>query len=137
MNYNELADYLGDHLWMTNSLDYDFLKQFTQFLYKGPAYRVIFSKDVPELKSFQYQSFAKTLEGANNFILNTSEYDKDVVEGKVAYIYYCEIEGFDINEALRYFKKHGGLSEKTINSFIDEEEIIAFTCSEPQLLSSY
>lgn len=127
--YAILADYLSDHLWMRNSLDYDFLKTFPEFLYQGTGYRVLFTESSFELKSFTNQSFAKTLEGAREFIDNTENYDKDVALGRDIFIYECSIEGFDVNKALAFMKSNAGLTEQTIKCFIDEEEVIAFSYS--------
>lgn len=128
VKYDQLADYLSDHLWMANQLDFDFLKQFPEFFYKGIGYRVLFLETPVEPQNFIHQSFAKTLTGAQEFIDNSQNFDKEFVQGKQPHIFQAEIEGFDVQLALSYFKTHQGLTEKTINAFIQEEEVLAFTC---------
>lgn len=136
MDYDLLADYLSDHLWQKNKLDFEFLKGFKEFFYEGEGYRVIFLKDSDTTNlNFKNQSFAKTKQGSLEFIDNSITYDKEFVEGKNPKIYFCKkIEGFDLQKALHYFKEQGGLTVKTINNFIDEEEVICFDHSQPQLI---
>jgi hypothetical protein len=133
--YEVLADYLRDHLWMRNKLDYDFLASFPEFIYTGLGYRVLFfasEKDATP-RSCKNQSFSKTKEGAKEFILNAQTYDKDFVLNLKPYVFESQIEGFDIHLALMYFKSNRGLvdlSAKTIETFINEDEIIAFSHAE-------
>jgi hypothetical protein len=122
-----LADYLSDHLWQRNSLDYDFLKTFPEFHYKGIGYRAHFLNNFSEPSDCSKKSFSKSKEGLKEFIYNSQTYDKDFVAGKTPYVFQAQIEGFDIQLAMTFFKEHGGLAESTINSFLDEEEVIAFS----------
>ena len=125
-----LADYLSDHLWQRNSLDFDFLKTFPEFHYKGVGYRVYFLSEYSNPKDCSHKSFSKSKEGLRQFILNSSDYvNKDFVKNKTPYVFQSQIEGFDIQLALSYFKRHGGLTSGTIDSFINEEEVIAFSHS--------
>jgi len=128
-NYDILADYLSDHLWQRNTLDYDFLKSFPEFIYKGLAYRVHFLKEYTEPQNCETKSFAKSKNGIKIFLHNTLIYDTKFFDENTPYVFECEVEGFDIHAALMYFKKHGGLTSQTINEFIDEEEVIAFSHS--------
>jgi hypothetical protein len=132
--FDTLADYLSDHLWQRNSLDYDFLKSFPEFTYQGIGYRVLFLDQYGEPDRREYPSFAKTKNGVKEYIYNAQNYDKDFVLNKKPYIFKSQIEGFDIHLALLYFKKNGGLTENTIKSFIDEEEVIAYSHSKLTLV---
>ena len=58
-----LADHLSDHLWMTNNLDLDILKDFPEFHYEGEGFRVLFLDNKKELnlKDCLGRSFAKSI----------------------------------------------------------------------------
>jgi hypothetical protein len=133
--YDILADYLSDHLWQRNQLDYDFLANFPEFSYKGKGYRVLFLETKEAPNSFKNQSFCKTKSAVNEILANAQKFDQNFLVNKKAYIYECEIEGFDVHLALIHFKKTRGLTQNTIESFIGEEEVIALSCSEPFLIS--
>ena len=132
--YIELAEYLSDHLWMRNSLDFNFLKTFPEFLYSGVAYRTLFLDKLEMPKSCVNQSFSKTLTGVREYIYNAQNFDKDFVENKKPFTFRSQIEGFDLQKALLFFKKNGGLTEKTIENFLLEEEVLAYSHSNLELV---
>ena len=129
--YWALADHLSDHLWMTNNLDLDLLKQFPEFIYEGEGYRVLFldKKEDLDVSGFTGKSFSTSKEGLDLYIENVEDYNRDVQEGKVRLFFKAEIIGFDIRKALTFFKDNEGLTEKTIAAFIDEDEVISFEVS--------
>lgn len=127
--YDILADYLSDHLWQRNNLDYDFLKQFPEFFYKGIGYRALFLENSSLPNSFINQSFSKSIEGLNKFIENSRSFDKDFTKEKNVYAFEAIIEGFDVQSALLFFRSNSGLTKSTIDNFKNEEEVICFSIS--------
>lgn len=137
--YWELADTLSDHLWMRNELDYNLLKEFPEFFYKGEGFRVLFldQDDKVNLEGFTNKSFSTSKNGILEFIEKTETYNHDVQEGKIRKFYKGQIEGFNVQKAMRYFQKYGGLTENTIEAFIDEEEIISFQIKQIQEIEAF
>lgn len=123
--YYELADMIKDHLWMKSSLNIDFLKKFPEFEYRGEGYRLLFSKDLPFIFPSQGKSFSKSLKGLKSFHEHSLKYDREVCEGKRAYIYKTVISGFELNKAINYLIKEDP-TILDLNTFMEEEEIIAY-----------
>lgn len=126
--YDMLAEHLGDHLWARSSLDLDLLKEYPEFRFEGICYRVLFldPQEAVNESLMEGKSFSKSLVGLDSYIANVEEFNPGITKEKRMVKLRSQVEGFDVQAALVFFKKNRGLTKETIGCFLPEEEVISF-----------
>jgi len=112
--YSHLADILEEHLWQRAKADIDTLLTFPEFAYCGVGFRVLFLEEGKAVQSLKGQSFSKSKLAIETILMKA---DSAFLSWKKPYSFTCNIQGFDVQQALLHLKKLELIQERTFSGF--------------------